>query len=236
MAYLEIERMNVCYGDTQVLWDVSLHAEKGEVVAIVGSNGMGKTTIVRTVSGLIPLKSGKVRLDGVDIGNKSCSFILTAGISHAPEGRQIFRDMTVHENLEMGAFGEKAKERFDETIKQVHAWFPKLDERRNQSAGTLSGGEQQMLAISRAYMSLPRVMMLDEPSLGLAPNIVDQILHVVRELAERGMTVILVEQDVRKALKVSHRAYVVENGVIRMEGLAADLMSNDEVKKAYLGF
>ncbi len=236
MAYLEIDRMNVFYGDTQVLWDVSLDIEKGEVVAIVGSNGMGKTTIVRTISGLIKMKRGSVRLDGQEIGNRSCSHILAAGISHAPEGRQIFRDMTVYENLEMGAYGDAAMAKFDETLERIHGWFPKLKERENQLAGTLSGGEQQMLAISRAYMSCPKIIMLDEPSLGLAPNIVDQILQVVRSLADEGLTVLLVEQDVRKALKISHRAYVIENGTVRMHGLAQDLMSNEEVKKAYLGF
>ncbi len=236
MAYLEVERMNVAYGDTQVLWNISLGVEKGEVVAVVGSNGMGKTTIVRTISGLIPLKSGSIRFEGKEIGNRSCSDILSAGISHAPEGRQLFRDMTVYENLEMGAFGHAAAVRMGESLERVYGWFPKLRERQGQLAGTLSGGEQQMLAISRAYMSLPKLIMLDEPSLGLAPNIVDHILKVVKDLAGQGMTVILVEQDVRKALKISDRAYVVENGVIRMDGSARDLMNNEEVKKAYLGF
>ncbi len=236
MAYLEVERMNVAYGDTQVLWDVSLAVGKGEVVAVVGSNGMGKTTIVRTISGLIPLKSGSIRFEDREIGNRPCNEILAAGISHAPEGRQLFRDMTVYENLEMGAFGRAASERMAESIERVYGWFPKLRERKGQLAGTLSGGEQQMLAIARAYMSLPKLIMLDEPSLGLAPNIVDHILRVVKDLAGQGMTVILVEQDVRKALKISDRAYVVENGVIRMQGPAAELMNNDEVKKAYLGF
>ncbi|MCL2001645.1 MAG: ABC transporter ATP-binding protein [Planctomycetes bacterium] len=236
MAYLEVERANVAYGDTQVLWDVGLVVEKGEVVAIVGSNGMGKTTIVRTISGLIPLKSGSIRFEGKEIGNRSCSDILAAGISHAPEGRQLFRDMTVYENLELGALGRAAAARMDESLELVYGWFPKLRERKSQLAGTLSGGEQQMLAIARAYMSLPKLVMLDEPSLGLAPNLVDNILKVVKELAVQGITVILVEQDVRKALKISDRAYVVENGAIRMEGPAEDLMRNDEVKKAYLGF
>ncbi len=236
MAYLTIENMSVSYGDIQVLWDVSLDVEKGEVVAIVGSNGMGKTTIVRTISGLIPMKRGKVFFDGKDISNNPCHLILAAGISHAPEGRQLFRDMTVYENLEMGAFGKDAEAMLQQSLDDVYAWFPKLKERRNQLAGTLSGGEQQMVAIARAYMSRPKLIMLDEPSLGLAPNVVDHILGVVRELAGKGITAVLVEQDVRKALKVSHRAYVIENGTIRMEGLARDLMNNDEVKKAYLGF
>jgi branched-chain amino acid transport system ATP-binding protein len=236
MAYLEIERLNVAYGDIQVLWDVSLAVEKGEVVAIVGSNGMGKTTIVRTVSGLVQPKSGSIRFAGEELGGKPCHRILAAGISHAPEGRQLFRDMTVYENLEMGAFGRTARERLADSLERVFSWFPKLRERRSQLAGTLSGGEQQMLAIARSYMSLPKLIMLDEPSLGLAPNIVDQILQVVRDLAGGGMTVMLVEQDVRKALKVSDRAYVIENGIVGMEGMAAELMDNDRVRKAYLGF
>lgn len=236
MAFLSVDRINVYYGDIKVLWDVSLRAEKGEVVAIVGSNGMGKTTIVRAISGLVNVKRGVIAFDGTEINNKGCSYILSRGISQAPEGRQLFRDMSVYENLELGAFSPTARARMAESLEQVYAWFPKLRERSGQLAGTLSGGEQQMVAIARAYMSLPKLMILDEPSLGLAPNIVDQILQVAKNLSQRGMTVILVEQDVRKALKISDRAYVIENGVVRMEGLARDLMGNEEVKKAYLGF
>jgi branched-chain amino acid transport system ATP-binding protein len=236
MAYLEIDRISAAYGDTRVLWDVSIEAERGEVAAIVGSNGMGKTTIVRAVSGLIPVTSGAIRFDGKEITNLSCGRILGAGIAHAPEGRQLCRDMTVYENLEMGAYGPQARARLEESLQQVYLWFPVLRERRNQLAGTLSGGEQQMATISRAFMSRPRVMLLDEPSLGLAPNIVDNILLVVKNLASEGTTILLVEQDVRKALTISNRGYVIENGTVRMAGPAGDLMDNEDVKKAYLGF
>lgn len=236
MAFLNVDKINVYYGDIKVLWDVSLRAEKGEVVAIVGSNGMGKTTIVRAVSGLVNVRRGTISFADADITNKGSSHVLACGISQAPEGRQLFRDMNVYENLELGAFGHEARARMKESLEKVYSWFPKLRERSNQLAGTLSGGEQQMVAIARAYMSLPKLMILDEPSLGLAPNIVDQILQVAKSLSQQGMTVILVEQDVRKALKISDRAYVIENGVVRMEGLAKDLMGNEEVKKAYLGF
>jgi branched-chain amino acid transport system ATP-binding protein len=236
MAYLEIDGLNVAYGDTQVLWGVNLAASKGEIVAIVGSNGMGKTTIVRAISGIIPILSGSIRFDGKELGKHSSSQILAAGIAHAPEGRQLFRDMTVYENLELGAYGGEAMAKMAESFQCVFDWFPILRERRHQLAGTLSGGEQQMVTISRAYMSRPRMMMLDEPSLGLAPNVVDHIFKVIDDLAGQGMTVLLVEQDVRKALKLSNRAYVIENGAVRLEGKASDLMDNDEVKKAYLGF
>ncbi|MDR1535302.1 MAG: ABC transporter ATP-binding protein [Planctomycetota bacterium] len=236
MAYLEIEGLSAAYGDTRVLWEVSLEVARGEVVAIVGSNGMGKTTIIRVVSGLVPSLGGVVRFDGREITNRPCRQILGAGIAHAPEGRQLFRDMTVYENLEMGAYGGEARKRLPESLERVYGWFPVLRDRRDQSAGTLSGGEQQMLTIARAYMSRPKLMLLDEPSLGLAPNVVDHILKVVKELAIGGMTVMLVEQDVRKALRISDRGYVIENGTVRMEGTAGALMNNEEVKKAYLGF
>ncbi|MDR2391637.1 MAG: ABC transporter ATP-binding protein [Planctomycetota bacterium] len=236
MAYLEIDRISAAYGDTRVLWDVSIEVERGEVAAIVGSNGMGKTTIVRAVSGLIPVTGGTIRFNGKEITNCSCGRILGAGIAHAPEGRQLFRDMTVYENLEMGAYGSTARAHLGESLDRVYQWFPVLRERRNQLAGTLSGGEQQMATISRAFMSRPKVMLLDEPSLGLAPNIVDNILLVVKNLASEGTTILLVEQDVRKALKISDRGYVIENGTVRMAGPARDLMDNEEVKKAYLGF
>ncbi|MCC8191200.1 MAG: ABC transporter ATP-binding protein [Planctomycetes bacterium] len=236
MALLTAENMRVSYGDTRVLWGINLSVDKGEVVAIVGSNGMGKTTIVRTISGLVPLRRGSIVFDGQEIGNRSCSHILAAGISHAPEGRQLFRDMTVYENLELGAYGQAATALLPESLERVYTWFPRLQERRNQLAGTLSGGEQQMVAIARAYMSRPKLIMLDEPSLGLAPNVVDHILQVVKDLAAEGLTVLLVEQDVRKALRISDRGYVIENGLVRMEGPASELMGNDEVKKAYLGF
>lgn len=233
---LKVDKIHVSYGDIQVLWDVSFFVDKGEVISIVGGNGAGKTTIVRAVSGLIGISRGSITLDGAEIGNHPCHKVLERGLVHVPEGRQLFREMTVFENLELGAFSKEARSRMTESLERIYAWFPKLRERKDQLAGTLSGGEQQMVAIARGYMSLPRVIILDEPSLGLAPNIVDHILEVVKDLSKQGVTVILVEQDVRKALRVSDRGYVLENGVIRLEGTAASLLNNDEVKKAYLGF
>lgn len=233
---LKVEGINVSYGDIQVLWDVSFTVNKGEVISIVGGNGAGKTTIVRAVSGLIGITKGSIQLDGAEISNQPCYKVLERGLVHVPEGRQLFREMTVYENLELGAFSKEARSRMNESLEKIYEWFPKLRERSEQLAGTLSGGEQQMVAIARGYMSLPRVIILDEPSLGLAPNIVDHIMEVVQDLAQQGVTVILVEQDVRKALRVSNRGYVLENGVVRLEGTASSLLNNDEVKKAYLGF
>ena len=232
---LKVEGINVSYGDIQVLWDVSFKVEKGEIISIVGGNGSGKTTIVRAVSGLIGISKGSIQLDGVEIGNQPCHKILERGLVHVPEGRQLFRDMTVYENLELGAFSKEARNRMVDSLKMIYEWFPKLRERQTQIAGTLSGGEQQMVAIARGYMSLPRVIILDEPSLGLAPNIVDHIMQVVKDLSSQGVTVILVEQDVRKALRVSNRGYVLETGRIVTAASATDLLSDDAVRKAYLG-
>lgn len=233
---LSADRINVSYGDIQVLWDVSFTVQEGEIVSIVGGNGAGKTTIVRAISGLVGVAKGSIKLKGIEIANQPCHKILELGLVHVPEGRQLFRDMTVFENLELGAFSKEAQSRMNQSLEKIYTWFPKLRERREQLAGTLSGGEQQMVAIARGYMSLPKMIILDEPSLGLAPNVVDHILEVVKDLAGQGVTVILVEQDVRKALKVSDRGYVLENGVVRLEGTACSLLDNPDVKKAYLGF
>lgn len=232
---LEFKNINVAYGHTQVLWDVSLHVDIGEIVCIVGGNGAGKTTIARAVSGLTHVMSGTITINGEDITNKPSYVILRKGLVHVPEGRQLFTDMTVYENLELGAFSKEAKAEMKNSLKQVYEWFPKLEERSSQLAGTLSGGEQQMVAIARGYMSMPKFILFDEPSLGLAPNIVDQILGVAKSLTQKGITVILVEQDVRKALRISDRGYVLENGKVRLEGRAKDLLVNEDVKKAYLG-
>lgn len=233
---LEIKNMNVAYGNTQVLWDINLKVNAGEIVCIVGSNGAGKTTIARALTGLMPVMSGSIIFDGEDIANKSARFILSKGIAHIPEGRQIFPDMTVYENLELGAFSKEAQAEMKKSLKQVYEWFPKLEQRASQLAGTLSGGEQQMLAIARGYMSLPKLVIFDEPSLGLAPNIVDHILNVAKGLTQKGKTVILIEQDVRKALRIGDRGYVIENGKVCLEGKAKDLLENEDVRKAYLGF
>ena len=233
---LELKNLNVSYGSTQVLWDVNLQVNEGEIVSIVGSNGAGKTTIARVLSGLMGVKSGSILLNGEEIANKAAHVILSKGLVHIPEGRQLFTDMTVYENLELGAFSKEAKEKMQENLKQVYAWFPKLEQRSSQLAGTLSGGEQQMVAIARGYMSCPKLILFDEPSLGLAPNIVDQILEVAKDLAKTGVTVVLIEQDVRKALRVSDRGYVLENGRITLSGTAKELLENADVQKAYLGF
>ena len=233
---LRLEHVDVAYGSTQVLWDININLAEKEILSIVGSNGAGKTTIARVLSGLIPIMKGRVFFEESDITNFPSEKILELGIAQVPEGRQLFRGMTVYENLELGAFNKRCKAEMKTSLARVYEWFPRIEERKNQMADTLSGGEQQMLAISRSYMSLPRLLIFDEPSLGLAPNIVDQIMTVVKTLRSEGITVILIEQDVRKALKVSDRGYVLENGIIRLEGTAKELSENSEVKKAYLGF
>lgn len=233
---LEFKDVNVSYGSTRVLWNINLNVQLGEIICIVGSNGAGKTTFARALSGLIPVESGQILFKGENIANMASHKILARGIVQIPEGRQLFTGMTVYENLELGAFNKQAREKLSELLTQVYQWFPVLERRKSQLAGTLSGGEQQMLAISRGFMSMPKLILFDEPSLGLAPNIVDQILDVAKSLTQQGVTVILVEQDVRKALRTSNRGYVMENGRILLEGNAVELLENEEVKKAYLGF
>lgn len=232
---LKLENVNVAYGSTQVLWDINIEVNKGEIVCIVGSNGAGKTTMARAASGLLHIMSGSIKYMGEEIANKPTHYILQKGFVHVPEGRQLFTEMTVYENLEMGALSKEARAKMPESLEKVYNWFPRLRERASQTAGTLSGGEQQMLAISRGFMSLPKLILFDEPSLGLAPNVVESIMCFLRDLIKEGITVILIEQDVRKALRNSERAYVLENGVIRLSGKASDLMNNDDVRKAYLG-
>lgn len=234
---LTVENINAGYRSIHVLWDVSFKVNTGEVISILGGNGAGKTTLVRAVTGLIKPKSGSVVFNGREYAGENSRKILDAGIVQVPEGRQLFVDMTVYENLELGAFSDEAKALMPEKLEMVYDWFPKLRERKNQMAGTLSGGEQQMVAVARGVLGLPKLMILDEPSLGLAPNIVDQILEVVQSLArEQNMSIILVEQDVHKALRVSDRGYVMENGRFVLEDTAENLLANEEVKKAYLGF
>ncbi|MEG0914078.1 MAG: ABC transporter ATP-binding protein [Oscillospiraceae bacterium] len=228
--------MNAAYDDIQVLWDISFEVEQGEIVAIVGGNGAGKTTTVKSISGMMKPISGSINYDGVELSGKSCLNYIENGVVHIPEGRQLFRDMTVYENLEMGACSREAREKKLQSFKRIYEWFPKLEERRNQAAGTLSGGEQQMVAMARGMMGLPKVLMMDEPSLGLAPNIVDNILEITKDAANNGLAVILVEQDVRKALRIATRGYVLENGSVTIRGTAEELLNNEEIKKAYLGF
>jgi hypothetical protein len=233
---LKVENLCAAYGTVQVLWDISLEVKDGQVVAVLGSNGAGKTTAVKTITGMIKASGGSVIFNNAELAGKSSRFILDQGIVQVPEGRQLFTGMTVFENLEMGAYNKKAKEKFAESEAFVYECFPKLKERRKQIAGTLSGGEQQMVAVARALIGLPKLLILDEPSLGLAPNIVDDILNVAVHLAKnQNVGVLLVEQDITKALAVSDYGYVIENGRVVLAQPAEELSKNDHVKKAYLG-
>lgn len=233
---LKVENLNAGYGSVNILWDISFELNDGEVVAILGSNGAGKTTMVRAITGMVRPSSGSVVFNGEEICQKSSRFILDKGIVQVPEGRQLFTEMTVLENLQMGAFSKETKEHFQENLEMCYKWFPKLEERAKQAAGTLSGGEQQMVAVARALIGMPKLLILDEPSLGLAPNIVDDILNVAKTLAkESGISVLLVEQDITKALATADRGYVIENGRIALSGTADELAANEHVKKAYLG-
>ena len=232
---LKVRGLNAGYGSIRIIWDEAFEINDGEIVAILGSNGAGKTTTVRAITGLIKPVSGSVEFNGEDLAKKSSRHILDKGIVQVPEGRQLFTGMTCLENLEMGAFNKQLKADFKKNLEKCYTWFPKLKERASQIAGTLSGGEQQMVAVARALVGEPRLLILDEPSLGLAPNIVDDILKVVKELAETGVSVMLVEQDITKALAVADRGYVIENGCITLEGTAGELVTNEHVKKAYLG-
>lgn len=232
---LQVQSINVAYGDIQALWDVSFEADAGEIISIVGANGAGKTTLVRTISGILHPSGGKIFYDGEDITRMATYDILARGIVHVPEGRQLFHDMTVQENLDLGAFSKQAKKQFQQSLRKVFAMFPRLEERKYQLAGTLSGGEQQMLAIGRGLMSIPKCIMFDEPSLGIAPNLVEQILAVVQQIAHEGITVILVEQEVKKALKISARGYVIESGRLVMRGKSQELLADPDFQRAYLG-
>ena len=233
---LKVENLCAAYGTVQVLWDISLEVKDGQVVAVLGSNGAGKTTAVKTITGMIKASGGSVIFNDAELAGKTSRFILDQGIVQVPEGRQLFTGMTVFENLEMGAYNKKAKEKFTESEAFVYECFPKLKERRKQIAGTLSGGEQQMVAVARALIGLPKLLILDEPSLGLAPNIVDDILNVAVHLAKnQNVGVLLVEQDITKALAVSDYGYVIENGRVVLAQTAEELSKNDHVKKAYLG-
>ena len=232
---LKIENVNVSYGQLQVLWDINLNISEGEFVAIVGSNGAGKSTLLKTISGLLKPMSGNITLNKTKIDDKTPEYILKNGIGLVPEHRLLFPNMSVLENLEMGAYLPDSWSKKEETLEQVYETFPRLKERQQQKAGTLSGGEQQMLAIGRTLMTKPELIMLDEPSLGLAPKLVSKVLEVVTNLNASGMTVLLVEQNVRTTLQHSSRAYVLESGKIALEGNQEDLLDNDYVKKAYLG-
>ena len=233
MQMLNVEHINVYYGQIHAIKDVSFEVNEGEIVSLIGSNGAGKSTALKTVSGLLRSHTGSITFLGQDISKVEAYRLVAQGLAHVPEGRRIFLQMTVEENLQMG--GYTAGKEMDARIADVYQRFPRLKERRNQIGGTLSGGEQQMLAMGRALISAPRLLMMDEPSMGLAPILVEQIFDIIRELHEAGTTILLVEQNAEMALKVADRAYVLESGRITLSGTGAELAQSDAIKKAYLG-
>lgn len=235
MAMLTIKDLNVYYGVIQAIKGISFEVNEGEVIALIGANGAGKTTILHTITGLISPKSGSIDFEGNDLIKIPAHKIVSLGMAHVPEGRRIFAELTVLENLKMGAYTRNDKKEIDNTLEMIYKRFPRLKERKNQIAGTLSGGEQQMLAMGRALMSHPRIILMDEPSMGLSPLFVSEIFDIIREISESGTTVLLVEQNAKKALSIADRAYVLETGNIVLSGDAKELMNDDSVKKAYLG-
>ena len=232
---LSIKNLVVHYGHVQALKGISLEVEQGEIVSLIGANGAGKTTTLRAVSGLAKPTTGDIVFEGQNIAGLDAREIVIRGISHSPEGRQIFPRMTVLENLELGGYTRKDKHNFAGDYLQIYDYFPILAERRQQLAGTLSGGEQQMLAIGRALMAHPRLLLLDEPSLGLAPIFVEKIFDIIQAINTAGVTVLLIEQNAYQALQIAHRGYVLETGTVALSGQAADLLQNDHIRKAYLG-
>jgi branched-chain amino acid transport system ATP-binding protein len=235
MAMLEIKDLCVNYGVIKALKGISFEVNEGEVIALIGANGAGKTTTLHTITGLISAKSGSIVLDGKDITRTPAHKIVKMGIAHVPEGRRIFQNLTVLDNIRLGAFTRKDKDAIAEDVEKVYKLFPRLEERKTQIAGTLSGGEQQMLAMGRALMSKPRIVVMDEPSMGLSPILVSEIFDIIESIRKQGTTVLLVEQNAKKALAISDRAYVLETGKIVLSGKASDLINDESVKKAYLG-
>jgi branched-chain amino acid transport system ATP-binding protein len=232
---LSLRDLRVAYGDVVAVQSATLEVHPGEIVGLVGSNGAGKTTILKAISRLLPFAGGEASFLGKPLRSLEADRVVRLGLVHVPEGRRLFPHMTVQENLEMGSYTPEARKRRPSTMREVFRLFPRLEERKQQLAGTLSGGEQQMCAIGRALMALPKLLMLDEPSWGLAPIAVIQILEVIREVRQRGVTVLLVEQDVQHALQLADRAYVIENGRVTLEGRGQDLLGNEAVRRAYLG-
>lgn len=235
MAMLEVKDLQVYYGMIQAIKGVSFHVNEGEVIALIGANGAGKTTILHTVSGLLAPKAGSVTFEGTDIVKVPGHKIVSMGMAHVPEGRRVFAQLSVLQNLKMGAYTRRDKEEINQTLKTVFERFPRLEERQNQMAGTLSGGEQQMLAMGRALMSHPKIILMDEPSMGLSPIFVNEIFDIIQQVSKSGTTVLLVEQNAKKALSIADRAYVLETGKIVLEGNASELLNDDSIKKAYLG-
>ena len=235
MAMLEIKDLEVCYGVIRAIKGISFEVNQGEVIALIGANGAGKTTILHTITGLVPAKSGSILFEGKELTKTPAHKIVSMGMAHVPEGRRIFQQLSVLENLKLGAYTRKNKNEIAQSLKMVYERFPRLEERKNQVAGTLSGGEQQMLAMGRALMSKPRIILMDEPSMGLSPLLVTEIFDIIKVISESGTTVLLVEQNAKKALSIADRAYVLETGNITLSGKASDLMNNESVQKAYLG-
>lgn len=235
MAMLEVNGLQVYYGVIQALKDVSFEVNQGEVIALIGANGAGKTTTLHTVTGLLPAKHGSIIFEGVDITKMPAHKIVEMGIAHVPEGRRVFSQLSVYENLIMGAYTRKDKKEIADNLEKVYQRFPRLRERKTQRAGTLSGGEQQMLAMGRALMSNPKMIVMDEPSMGLSPIFVNEIFDIIEKVSASGTTVLLVEQNAKKALSIADRAYVLETGKIVLSGDAKVLMNDDSIKKAYLG-
>ena len=234
MAMLEVKNLALYYGVIQALKGISFEVNQGEIIALIGANGAGKTTTLHTITGLLKAKTGSIVYNGMDVTKTPGYKLVGMGLAHVPEGRRIFATLTVLQNLKMGAFTRKDKAEIDETLKMIYKRFPRLEERKNQMAGTLSGGEQQMLAMGRALMSHPKMIVMDEPSMGLSPIYVNEIFDIIQSINSDGTTVLLVEQNAKKALSIADRAYVLETGTIALSGDAKELMNNDQVKKAYL--
>ena len=232
---LKVDNINVYYGNIHAVKDVSFEVNEGEIVTLIGANGAGKTTTLQTLSVILSPKSGSIVFEGKDLTRTPAHKIVEMGMAHVPEGRRVFANLSVYENLKLGAYTRKDKNEIAQSLEMVYESFPRLKERRNQSAGTLSGGEQQMLAMGRALMSKPRIVLMDEPSMGLSPIFVDEIFKIIQKISAEGTTVLLVEQNAKKALAIADRAYVLETGKIALSGDAKELMNNESIKKAYLG-
>lgn len=235
MSMLEVKDLEVYYGVIQAIKGISFHVEEGEVIALIGANGAGKTTTLQTITGMLNAQAGSIQFEGTELTKIPGHKIVSMGMAHVPEGRRVFAQLSVLENLKLGAYTRKDKTEIEESLKRVYKSFPRLEERKNQLAGTLSGGEQQMLAMGRALMSKPRIILMDEPSMGLSPIFVNEIFDIIKQVSASGTTVLLVEQNAKKALSIADRGYVLETGKIVKEGKASDLLNDEAVKKAYLG-
>ena len=235
MAMLSIENLEVSYGMIRAIKGISFEVNQGEIVTLIGANGAGKTTILHTITGLVAAKAGSIQFEGKELTKTPPHKIVAMGMAHVPEGRRVFSQLSVAKNLQLGAYIRKDKDGIQKDLEMVYSRFPRLEERKNQIAGTLSGGEQQMLAMGRALMSHPKIILMDEPSMGLSPILVSQIFDIIKSINETGTTVLLVEQNAKKALSIAHRGYVLETGKIVLSGPAQELMNNDSIKKAYLG-